>query len=308
MLRKTLAALAKAKPVEQAAIALPPVRQLASQFVAGDSLGEALPRVKERVEDGYLVTMDCLGEAVGTAKAASAATAQYLDLMQWLAVERLTAHVDASVKPSALGLGLDGGEETALENARLVCAAARSVGTRVTLDMEDHTTTDATLNLWQSLTTEFPETGGVLQASLLRTPDDLTGVLAPGRRIRLCKGAYVESSNVAYRKSAEVDKAFVRLLRRLIDSPAYPMIATHDPRLIAIAEDLLERSGRARDTYEFQFLYGARPADQARLLTAGTQIRLYVPYGDQWYRYFSRRLIERPANVGLMLRSVVRRK
>lgn len=308
MLRKPLAALAKAKPVEKVAVAVPPIRQLARRFVAGDSLGEALPRVKSLVDEGYLVTMDHLGEAVDTERDATAATMQYLDLMQWLAVERLTAQVDASVKPSAFGLGLADGERIAFDNAQLVCAAAHGVGTAVTLDMEDHTTTDATLDMWDRLRAEFPATGGVVQAALLRTPDDLAGLLMPGRRIRLCKGAYVEPSQIAHRKSADVDKAFVRLLRRLVESSAYPMIATHDPRLIAIAEDLLARAGRDPSTYEFQFLYGVRPADQARLLAAGTRVRLYVPYGEQWYRYFARRLIERPANIGLLVRSAVRRQ
>ncbi len=308
MLRKPLAALANVTPVEKVAVAMPPVRQLAHQFLAGDSLGEALPRVKELVEEGYLVTMDCLGESVATEKDAGAITTQYLDLMQWLAVERLTTKVEASVKPSALGIALDGGEQIALDNARLVCAAARGVGTTLTLDMEDHSATDATLRLWNRLHAEFSGTGGVLQASLLRTPADLDEVLAPGRRIRLCKGAYIEPKTVAHRRSADVDKAFVRLLRRLLESTAYPMIATHDPRLIAIAEDLISRSGREPHTYEFQFLYGVRTPDQARLLAAGASVRLYVPYGRQWYRYFVRRLIERPANLGLLAKSVIRRK
>ncbi|WP_028708818.1 proline dehydrogenase family protein [Propionicicella superfundia] len=308
MLRRTVAAVVGSKPLAAVGQAFPPARALAAQFVAGDTLGEALPVVKSLVADGFLVTMDVLGEAVETAAAAEKNSTEYLDLLQWLAAERLTDAVEVSLKLSAVGQALPDGDGLSGEHARLICAAAHGIGSAVTLDMEDHTTTDLTLGTWRSLLPDYPRTAAVLQARLFRTPDDLNELAVDGRRIRLCKGAYTEPAEIAHRRSRDVDKAYVRGLKQLFAADAYPMIATHDSRLIEIAQELAARAGREPGSYEFQFLYGVAAKDQERLRDAGERVRLYLPYGTEWYRYFSRRLIERPANLGLMLRALGRRR
>lgn len=308
MLRRTVAAVVGSKPMAAFGEAFPPARALAAQFVAGDTLGEALPVVKDLVSRGFLVTMDFLGEAIESESAAEKNSSEYLDLFQWLAAERLTDSVEASLKLSAVGQALPDGARISGEHARLVCSAAQGVGSAVTLDMEDHTTTDLTLDTWQSLLPEYPRTAVVLQARLFRTSDDVDALATAGRRIRFCKGAYTESTEIAFRSSRDVDKAYVRGLKKLFASDAYPMIATHDARLVAIAQELASRAGREPGSYEFQFLYGVAHKEQQRLLDDGERVRLYLPYGTEWYRYFSRRLIERPSNIGLMLKSVGRRR
>jgi proline dehydrogenase len=214
-----------------------------------------------------------------------------------------------SVKLSAIGqaLGADG-ERIALEHARTICQAARNAGTTVTLDMEDHTTTDSTLGILHELRQDFPETGAVIQAYLHRTEADCRDLAYAGSRVRLCKGAYKEPESVAYQDKREVRRSYVRCLKVLMSGPGYPMVASHDPRLIEIAGFLADRFKRAPDSYEYQMLYGIRPDEQRRLAAAGHQVRVYVPYGDQWYGYLMRRLAERPANVAFFARSLVSKK
>ncbi|HEU4910315.1 MAG TPA: proline dehydrogenase family protein, partial [Actinomycetes bacterium] len=196
------------------------------------------------------------------------------------------------------------GEKVALDNAYAICEAARAAGTTVTLDMEDHTTTDSTLSILRDLRTDFPETGAVLQAYLHRTEADCRDLAYEGSRVRLCKGAYKEPESVAYQGRRQVDLAYVRALRILMEGDGYPMVATHDPRLVAITEELAKRTGRAKDSYEFQMLYGIRPHEQERLARQGQRMRVYVPYGDEWYGYLVRRMAEKPANLAFFLRAV----
>ena len=210
-----------------------------------------------------------------------------------------------SVKLSAVGGSLAAdGKKIALDNARRICEAASTAGTTVTLDMEDHTTTDDTLEIVRELRADFPWVGAVLQAYLHRTEQDCRELSGPGSRVRLCKGAYTEPVSVAYQKKSEVDVSYVRCLKILMRGKGYPMVASHDPRLIAIAEDLAARAGRKADDHEYQMLYGIRPKEQARIAASGRRMRVYVPYGSQWYDYFMRRLAERPANLMFFLRSL----
>jgi proline dehydrogenase len=171
--------------------------------------------------------------------------------------------------------------------------------------MEDHTTTDSTLSILRELRLDFPDTGAVLQSYLRRTEDDCRDLAYAGSRVRLCKGAYKEPESVAYQSDDEVDRAYVRCLKLLMSGPGYPMVASHDPRMVAIASDLAK--DRHPGTYEYQMLYGVRPAEQRRLADAGETVRVYVPYGDQWYGYLMRRLAERPANVAFFLRALASR-
>ena len=212
------------------------------------------------------------------------------------------------MKLSAVGQALpDGGERVALEHAREICEAADHAGTTVTLDMEEHTTADSTLSILAELRRDYPRTGAALQSYLRRTEADCRALAHAGSRVRLCKGAYDEPESVAYPGALDVDKSYVRCLNVLMAGEGYPMVATHDPRLIAIADERARWYGRERGTYEFQMLYGIRPDEQRRLAAAGETVRVYVPYGIEWYGYLMRRLAERPANVAFFLRSLVSR-
>ena len=225
----------------------------------------------------------------------------YLDVLAALAQRGLTRHAEVSVKLSAIGQALpQQGDKIALENARTICRAARNAGTTVTLDMEDHTTTDATLATLRELRKDFPETGAVVQAYLRRTESDCRALAYEGSRVRLCKGAYDEPESVAFQSTLDVDKSFVRCLKVLLAGQGYPMIATHDPRMVKIASTLASRNNREAGSYEFQMLYGVRPEEQRRLTGAGETVRVYVPYGAEWYGYLMRRLAERPAEPDIL--------
>ena len=213
---------------------------------------------------------------------------------------------DYAVKLSAVGQSLpDDGEQIALDNARTICEAAEDAGTTVTLDMEDHTTTDSTLSILAELRQDFPETGAVLQSYLHRTESDCRDLATAGSRVRLCKGAYKEPASVAYQDAEDVDLSYVRCLKVLMAGQGYPMIASHDPRIVDIAGALATRNGRDQGTYEYQMLYGIRPDEQTRIADRGHQMRVYVPFGEEWYGYLMRRMAERPANLTFFLRSLV---
>jgi proline dehydrogenase len=216
------------------------------------------------------------------------------------------ARVEVSVKLSAVGQALPGdGHAIALEHVRKICTAAKAVSATVTLDMEESHTVDSTLAILAELRSDFPETAAVLQACLYRTEADCRALAVTGSRVRLCKGAYDEPASVAYREHAEVDKSYVRCLNVLLAGDGYPMFATHDPRLIAIARERAKYYGKGLGQFEYQMLYGIRPEEQRRLARTGHTVRVYVPYGEAWYGYLMRRLAERPANVGFFLRSLV---
>ena len=195
------------------------------------------------------------------------------------------------------------GVQVATDHLERIASAARAVGTTMTIDAEDHRTTDAALRIAGSLRSRFPTVGTVVQAALRRTEADVRELAAPGTRVRLCKGAYAEPASEAFDVRHDVDKSFARCLRVLMAGPGYPMIATHDPRLIAITRSL--GLARSFDGFEYQMLHGVRPDEQRRLASSGAKVRVYVPYGGDWYPYLVRRLAERPANLALFLRSLV---
>jgi proline dehydrogenase len=256
--------------------------------------------------EGLRITLDHLGEDTVTVEQAAAAKDEYLRLLKALADAGLTPAAEVSVKLSALGQRFD--EGLATEHAQAVCAAATAAGTTVTLDMEDHDTTDQTLDALARLRADFPATGAVLQAYLRRTEGDCRELATPGSRVRLCKGAYAEPATVAYQSAMDVDKSYVRCLNILMSGSGHPMVATHDPRLIAIAEDRARWFDRRPTDFEFQMLYGVRPEEQRRLAAAGYTVRVYVPYGTAWYAYLMRRLAERPANLAFFLKALTSRK
>jgi proline dehydrogenase len=308
MLRAPLLAAARSKGIRRLVEAVPATRSVVRRFVAGSGTADAVRVARELAADGRRITLDHLGEDTTDAAQAAATVAAYEAVLTALAAEGLASGADVSVKLSAVGQFLPSdGEDVALENARKICAAAEAVGATVTLDMEDHTTTDSTLGILRELRGEYPWVGAVLQAYLRRTEQDCRDLSGPGSRVRLCKGAYAEPESVAFAEKSEVDKSYVRCLRVLMAGQGYPMVASHDPRMIEIAAALAEENGRQDDDHEFQMLYGIRPEEQARIAASGARMRVYVPYGDEWYGYFMRRLAERPANLAFFLRGLATR-
>jgi proline dehydrogenase len=303
MRRSTILAASRSRRLRAIVERAPVSRSVVRRFVAGTAMSDALRVTRELVEQGLHVSLDHLGEDTTDVGQAETATTAYLALLRALGGAGLTPQAEVSVKLSAVGLRLD--PELALLNARRICAAAAECGTTVTFDMEDSSITDATYATAHALHGEFPTLGVVVQAYLRRAGDDCERFATSGWRVRLCKGAYDEPPAVAHQERHEVDLSYVRCLLRLMAGSGYPMAATHDPRLIAISRDLARRCHRGPDSYEIQLLYGVRPKEQRRLAAAGEKVRVYVPYGDEWYGYLMRRLAERPANVWFFLRSVV---
>jgi proline dehydrogenase len=314
VLRKVLLAAADSGRVREAVKTAPAARAVVDRYVAGESVSDAVAAARALRAAGMLVTLDYLGEDTRDGLRAAATATQYIQLIGKLAAEGLTegGAVEVSVKLTALGLllGADdaagpgaGGVRIATGHLERIAAAARDAGTTVTVDAEEHQTTDAALRIAAAVRAQAGSVGSVLQAALRRTEADARQLAASGVRVRLCKGAYAEPAAEAFATRHETDKSFARCLRVLMAGPGYPMIATHDPRLIAITRSL--GLGRAADSFEYQMLYGVRPDEQRRLAAAGAHVRVYVPYGDDWYRYLVRRLAERPANLALFLRSLL---
>ena len=309
LLRQPILLLARSQGVKKFVSTMPVSSGIVTSYVPGETTADAVGATSGLVDDGLRVTLDYLGEDTTDAAQADATVAAYKDVLTELSRRGLAAHAEVSVKLSAIGQFLpDNGHKVALENAREICRAARNAGTTVTLDMEDHTTTDSTLSILRELRKDFPETGAVLQAMLHRTEADCRALAYEGSRVRLCKGAYMEPESVAFQDKVEIDKAYVRCLKVLLGGQGYPMIATHDPRMIHIASSLASRFGRRPGTYEFQMLYGIRPEEQKRLAAAGETMRVYIPYGTEWYGYLMRRLAEKPQNLAFFARSLISKK
>ncbi|MGK5531708.1 proline dehydrogenase family protein [Streptomyces sp. URMC 129] len=303
-----LLAAARSDTVRRLVSAAPVTRPVVNRFVAGERLADAVRVATGLVARGLQVTLDHLGEHVTDPAEAVRSRDACLALTEALASERLGERAELSVKLSAFGQALPGGHDLAFRTVLPVVEAAAEAGTTVTLDMEDHTTTDSTLAILADLRTRFPRTGVAVQSYLYRTEDDCRALAAAGARVRLVKGAYREPASVAFRSRRAVDRSYVRCLKILLAGDAYPMVATHDPRLIAITGHLAARYRRVPETYEFQMLHGIRPDEQTRLAAQGHRVRVYVPYGTDWYGYFMRRLAERPANLAFFARSLATRR
>jgi proline dehydrogenase len=312
-MRSMLLSLSHRRSLGRLATRVPVTRPMVRRFVAGETLDEALPAIERLHDQGMRTTVDVLGESVTRAEDARAAAARYLDTLEALAARGLDGNV--SLKPSQMGLEID--RALARENIGTIVARASALGAFVRIDMEDHTTTDATLALWREVRppgaganggSAGGDVGVVLQSALRRTAADAEMLIAAGGRVRLCKGAYKEPPGVAFQDKAEVDAAYETLMLRLLRAGRYPAIATHDVRLIQRAIEVAKAEGIARDAFEFQMLYGVRRDLQEQLVAAGWTVRVYVPYGDKWYPYFMRRLAERPANVSFLLRNLWRER
>lgn len=309
-LRPAMLAASRADGLRRAVERSALTRRVVRRFVPGDTLGGVLEVVAALRDSGRFISIDYLGENVVDADDAAATVQAYLDLLDALGRRGDRAFdgvrpLEVSLKLSALGQSLDrDGDKIALENARTICERAEAVGAWVTVDAEDHTTTDSTLSISGDLRVDFPWLGTVLQAYLRRTHGDCAELASVGARIRFCKGAYDEPASVAYRAAADVTDSYLRCLRVLMAGRGYPMVASHDPAIIDAVAGLARESGRDGDDFEYQMLYGIRDDEQLRLVSAGNQVRVYVPFGTQWYGYFMRRLAERPANLGFFLRAL----
>ena len=301
-LRTTFIWLSHRKALGQLATRVPVTRPMVRRFIAGESLEEVLPALAALRDAGYLTTVDVLGESVDSADACGAAAARYEDTLEALAAGGLERNV--SLKLTQMGLDID--RDLCRETVARVFRKAAEVDAFVRIDMEDHTKTDATLDLWRELRPINPNSGVVIQAALHRSPGDVEALIAEGARVRLCKGAYNEPAAIALRERDAINTAYELQARRLMADGSYPALATHDGRLIGRLIRWAEAEGIPRDRYEFQMLHGVRRDLQAQLLQKGFRIRVYVPYGTQWYPYFMRRLAEKPANVTFMLRSLAK--
>ncbi len=309
LLRQPLLLLARSERVKKLVSTMPVSAGIVSSYVPGETTESAVDATAELIGHGLHVTLDYLGEDTLDVEQADATVAAYVDALGQLSARGLTRGAEVSLKLSALGQALpENGNKIALENARAICRAARNAGTTVTLDMEDHTTTDSTLAILRELRKDFPETGAVLQSYLHRTEADCRALAYEGSRVRLCKGAYKQPESVAFQDRLDVDKSYVRCLKVLMAGQGYPMVATHDPRMVEIAGSLASRYGRAKGSYEFQMLYGIRPEEQKRLAERGDTVRVYIPYGTEWYGYLMRRLAERPQNLSFFVKSLVSKK
>ncbi len=306
-MRAVLLGLSHRRFIGRLATRLPLTRAMVSRFVAGETMAAAMPALERMRAAGYRTTVDILGESVRAPAEARASASAYVAAIQALAEAGLDLNV--SVKLSQMGLLVD--PAIMRENVGRILTAAAASSAFVRIDMEDHTTTDMTLAVYEELRPIMAgsgDVGVVLQAMLHRTPADAERLIAAGTRIRLCKGAYREPASVAHQDRVDVDAAYLAVMRRLLDDGNYPGIATHDDQIVDGAIAYARERGIGSERFEFQMLYGVRRDLQERLLGDGWTVRIYVPLGSEWYPYFMRRLAERPANVTFLIRSLWRER
>jgi proline dehydrogenase len=311
--RPVILAAGRQDGLRRAAERLPLTREVVHRFVPGESTADMMNSVEQLRDSRRLVSIDYLGEDVTDTDAADATVEAYLGLLDAFSTRgearEAVRPLEVSLKFSALGQALPrDGEKIALENARAICERANRAGVWVTVDAEDHSTTDSTLSIVRELRADFDWVGTVLQAYLKRSRADCAEFAASGARIRLCKGAYDEPASVAFRDSDDVTDSYLQCLRILMAGNGYPMVASHDPAIIEAVPALVREYGRGVDDFEYQMLYGIRDAEQRRLAEEGNHMRVYVPFGTQWYGYFVRRLAERPANFTFFLRALAERR
>ncbi|MBL8155576.1 MAG: proline dehydrogenase family protein [Anaerolineae bacterium] len=276
-------------------------RRVARRFVAGETLDEAVAATRALNARKLTATLDYLGESVHHAEDTQEVVQTYRAMLQRIHQDGLQATVSLKLTH----LGLDISEELCLTNLRLILGDAKQHSIGVTIDMESTAYTDATLRIYRTMRDEydFTNVGTVIQAYLRRTEDDMRELGAEGSHVRLCKGAYLEPPELAFPAKADVDANYVKVTRQYLQTPGFLCIATHDENMIQAAESAIRETGAKR--FEFQMLYGIRSARQDSLAAEGETMRVYVPYGTDWYGYFMRRLAERPANVAFFLRSLV---
>lgn len=278
-------------------------RSFARRFIAGETIEETIEAARTIQAQGFLLTLDYLGESVATLDEASAATREYLRILEVIVASAIERNI--SLKLTQLGLDVD--KATCVDNLRRILEPAQRHGFFVRIDMENSPYTALTLEIFETLwQQQYRNVGVVLQSCLRRSEADARRVTGIGGRIRLVKGAYKEAKSVAWQQKAEVDAAYVRLMQYLLDAGHYPAIATHDPAIIDATLAYARDRSISPDRFEFQMLYGIRRDLQRSLRAAGYRMRIYIPFGQQWFPYFMRRLGERPANIGFVLKSLLR--
>jgi len=275
----------------------------ARRFFAGITLQDAIAAIRQLNKQGILATLDHLGESVTNAAEAKVQADAYVDVLRAIA----DAKVDANVSIKLTQMGLDVGREECLGNMRRIVAAAQESQNFMRIDMEDSQHVDATLDVLFALRRDYDKIGTVLQSYLYRTKNDLERLIAEGVTVRIVKGAYLEPESVAFPQKADVDRSYLELVDTCLKRGHYVAIATHDEAIIQQVEAWVKERNIPRERFEFQMLYGIRSARQRELAAAGYRVRCYVPYGTDWYAYFMRRLAERPANLGFILRSLWRK-
>lgn len=277
----------------------------ARRFIAGETIEDAIAASRRLQSQGLLLTLDYLGESVRTLEEAAAATREYVRLMDIIVASGIERNI--SLKLTQLGIDVD--RATCVDNLRRILEPATRHSVFVRIDMENSPYTERTLEIFETLwEQQYRNLGVALQAYLYRTEQDVRRMNALGARVRLVKGAYKEPPSVAYRNKADVNAAFLRLSRELLDRGTDPAIATHDEGLLGEVRASADAQRIARDRFEFQMLYGIRRDLQASLVAAGYRMRVYVPFGREWFPYFMRRLGERPANLAFVLKALVRER
>lgn len=302
MLRRVFLYLSQQKSVQQRILRFSATRRLASRFVAGDTLADAVEVARRLNGKGRLVTLDHLGEHVGSLAEAAAARDAYRETLAEITRRQLRSSI--SVKLTQLGLDIS--EPECLANLESVVAYAEQTGNFVRVDMEGSAYTERTLALVAELRKRYRSVGAVIQAYLYRSESDLRKLVSQGVPVRLCKGAYNEPASIAFPRKADVDRNYVRLMQILLSSGHYHAIATHDPRMIEEACRYATEQRLSKEAFEFQMLYGIREDVQDRLAQEGYRLRIYLPFGQEWFSYFMRRLAERPANALFVLKSLWR--
>ncbi|MBI3923998.1 MAG: proline dehydrogenase family protein [Armatimonadetes bacterium] len=302
MLRRLLLALAASLWLKKFVTSFPLARKVARRFVAGETLEDAIEAVRSLHGAGLDVTLDFLGENVENPAGATRAVKQYHEILGAIQHSGLEAHV--SLKLTHLGMDL--GTDLCLENLLAILTRAREVPTFVRIDMEGSEYTQRTLDVFEKARAEFDNIGIVIQAYLRRSKDDIAHINRMGGRVRLCKGAYHEPQELAYQERSEVTANCIDLMKDLLRDGTYPAIASHDEEILQATLDYVEQQKILRNEFEFQMLYGIRRERQLELLSEGYNVRIYVPFGTEWYPYFMRRLAERPANLVFFLTALFR--
>jgi proline dehydrogenase len=303
MLRAALLKLSNSKGLANWVTTNPKTRRMARRFVAGEELNDAIEAARACNDAGMLVSLDYLGENVATTADAQRARDTYLDIFERIAQEKLNANVSCKLTQLGLDLSVDFCEGLAMT---IVESAARH-DSFLRVDMEGSNYTERTVDTVKRMRIQSPAVGTVIQSYLYRSEQDVRDLLGYGCRIRLCKGAYKEPEEVAYKRKADVDANYVRLMKTLLTSGFYHGIATHDPRMIATTIRWAAEKQVSKEDFEFQMLYGVRTDLQRKLVKDGYRLRIYIPYGKDWFPYFMRRLAERPANVAFFVKNFFRR-
>lgn len=302
MLKKTLLYMSEHEGLKDLAMKFNFSRKTARRFVAGENIQDAIRAVLELNRRGFSATLDYLGEMVSTREEADHACNEYLTALD--EIQKSQANSNVSLKLTQFGLGMD--ESLCYTNVEKVVLRARELNNFVRIDMEGSAYTEATLRILFDLRKKYENVGIVIQAYLFRSEKDIENLIAMNTRIRLCKGAYKEPPDISFEKKKDTDSNFIKLMKILLKSGIYHGIATHDPKMIDGTKQFATQEGITSEKFEFQMLYGIRRDLQEQLIREGYRMRIYVPYGAEWYSYLMRRMAERPANLMFVLRNLVR--